>query len=151
MTVFPSPHDHLNPHSLGGHPLLLRVGLPGGDRWLRVHEGGRLELAHGDARHDRVVTPLPGRDLGLDLGRVRDRLRAALRPMDLVAARSPWGTYYPVQAFAGLDAPVVEGFLGVEYEMGVRVDVLGLDEGRAGDPRVLAAALEALTEQAPAR
>lgn len=106
---------------------------------MRVHENGELEQADGDARSDGVARPIAA------LGRadprivaalaIRDDLRARLRRGDLTGT-SPWDHYFPVQAFAG-EAPVVEGFVGVEIEMGMRTDILGLDGDRASVSRVV--------------
>ena len=100
------------------------------ERWLRVHEDGALEIARGDARNER------GRvDAGALSGppplEVIDALLHNLVPHPLTTP-SPWPRFYPVQVFPSDSAEIVEGYVGVESEMGYIVDVFGVrDQGRA--------------------
>ncbi len=110
-----------------------------GHLWLRVHDNGEIEQAEGDARNDSVVRPIAA------LGRADPRIVAALAIRAYLRTRltrgdltrdSPWDHYYPVQAFAGTE-PVVEGFIGVEIDMGMRTDILGLDGDPASASRIV--------------
>jgi len=126
-----------------GSPLLLRLRSSStarrGHLWLRVHESGDLEQATGDARGDdsvRLLAALGPTDPRIVAGlAIRDELRARLRRGDLTG-RSPWDHFYPVQAFAR-EEPVIEGFIGVEIDMGARTDIFGLDGDWASMARVV--------------
>lgn len=142
--MLPPPHAQIPLASQTGSPLVLRLRSSRSGRrghlWLRVHENGELEQVEGDARREgapRLIAALGRSDPRIVAAMaVRDALRVRLEPHDLTGD-SPWSNYYPVQAFAAAE-PAVEGYIGVEIDMGCRTDVFGL----AGDPatvdRVLA-------------
>lgn len=137
--MFPPPHDGIAPTSGNGSPLLLRLRSSSrarhGHLWVRVHDNGELEQVDGDARRDgtaRLIATLGRADPRIaTAAKIRDELRSRLSRRDLTTA-PPWGRYYPVQAFAG-EEPVVEGFIGVEVDMGVRTDIFGLQDDRRDD------------------
>lgn len=141
--MFPPPHQQIVPVSGRGSPLILRLRSASsagrGHLWLRVHESGDLEQAVGDARSDDTVRPIAAlgpTDPRIVAGlAIREVLRARLRPCDLTE-RSPWDHYFPVQAFAR-EEPVIEGFIGVESDMGARTDIFGLDGNWASMSRVV--------------
>ncbi len=126
-SVFKPPFERIAAFGSSGGRLILRLRDDRG-RWLRVHDDGALESATGDPREDESRSPL--RVLALeDPLFVRARalhaeLRGNFRPDDLLTL-SPWGHFYPVQAFEGTESPVIEGYVGVESEMGAMTDVFG--------------------------
>lgn len=141
--MFPPPHQQIVPASVRGSPLILRLRSSStarrGHLWLRVHENGDLEQTSGDARTDDTVRPLaalgPADPRIVAALAIRDALRTRLRRGDLTGT-SPWDHFYPVQAFAR-EEPAVEGFIGIEIDMGMRTDILGLDGDWAGMVRVV--------------
>ncbi len=150
MPSFPAPHEHIAAHSQGGSPLLLRLRSPRSSRhgyhWLRVHTSGELERGEGDERRDRVITPL------LDLGPADPRISRARELQDLLFRRlhphdlgtyPPWDKFYPVQAFT--PDRTIEGYIGIEVDMGMRSDIFGLD-GQHSDQVSLLDDLSALLE-----
>lgn len=129
-TMLPHPFENIAARSERGQPLLLRLRDNRG-RWLRVHQDGSLEVAGGDHRHDKLR-----REFGSLSSHLLQRahvLHAELcnnfRPDDL-GNRSGWDHFYPVQAFAGESRPAIEGFIGVESEMGMMTDVFGFRDDR---------------------
>ncbi|WNG57702.1 hypothetical protein F0U59_25285 [Archangium gephyra] len=116
--------------SRNGSPLTLRLRNRTG-QWLRVHENGELECAEGDARSDSVITPFlvpnPGAPLTDRPGRLHMELCRRLQPYALTKP-SPWNSSHPVQVFMGGEL-VVEGYIGVKPDIGVRADIFGLDFG----------------------
>lgn len=131
--LFPPPHQRIAPASVRGSPLILRLRSSStarrGHLWLRVHENGDLEQSIGDARSDGTVRPIaalgPADPRIVAALAIRHALRARLRRDDLTRT-SPWDHFYPVQAFAP-EEPVIEGFIGIEIDMGARTDIFGLD------------------------
>jgi hypothetical protein len=135
--MFSPPHQRIAAASGSGSPLMLRLRSPTSGRrghlWLRVHENGELAQVDGDARSEgpaRLLAALGRADPRIvAAAAIRDHLRAKLERRDLTGT-SPWDHFSPVQAFAGAE-PVVEGFIGIEIDMGVRTDVFGFDNDRA--------------------
>ncbi len=132
----------------GGANLVLRVRDARG-RWLRVHEDGALEIARGDARTERERV-----DAGALSGPAPLALIDSLH-RDLVShpltKPSPWPRFYPLQVFRWRehpsdDAELVEGYIGIESEMGCIVDVFGV-RGRQG--REIVGALNELLSAMP--
>jgi hypothetical protein len=122
--------------SLSGARLVLRAASASG-RWLRWHDDGSLELARGDARRDDERTPLGAQPVPWS---IIAALHRHLVPCALTSP-SPWPRYYPVQVFGGAPRDFVEGYVGIEVDMGVRTDVLGL---RGGDGHAIVDQLGAL-------
>lgn len=106
--------------------------------WLRVHADGEVERGEGDERRDIVITSLvslgPGDPRIVHAAEIRDLLVRRLHPQTL--ARYPaWDKFYPVQAFTA--EATIEGYIGVEVEMGARTDIFGLDGGHGESVRLL--------------
>ena len=149
---FPPPHERIAIKSINQSPLLLRLRSPRTHRqghiWLRVHENGDLEQTAGTPRTDVTIKALyslgPADRRTLNAAMLRDKLRASLSPMNLEERASPWGNFYPVQAFAGTNQRVVEGYIGVEIDMGVQTDIFGLDPRRTDARSVLTGLVELL-------
>jgi hypothetical protein len=148
MSTFPGPHERIAALSRNGSPLALRLRsarkVRGGHVWVRVHENGELEQADGDARSETVIKPLVavGRadSRTLHATEIRDHLLRRLWRRDL-SRPPPWDKYYPVQAFEGTEK-VIEGYIGVEVEMGTITDIFGID----GDHACARAILDGITE-----
>jgi hypothetical protein len=134
--VFQSPFQKISALSQRELPLLLRLR-DNRDRWLRVHEDGSLEVATGDHRQDSSCVELAPLSAAL-LSRARalhENLRVNFRPDDLDRA-SRWDHFYPVQAFSGPNSPIIEGYVGIEIDMGAMTDVFGFRSGTDGYPSV---------------
>lgn len=133
----------------GAH-LILRLRAKSG-AWLRIHDDKTLELAVGDARRDESRSSLPplasDDSLWADALTLANTLRRHLEPRDLTAA-APWPRSYPVQVFRGAPTSFVEGYVGVESDMGQRSDVFGLrDPSSAHASAQTLQRLLSLTEQ----
>jgi len=135
MSRFPAPHEHIAPTSLGGSPLLLRLRSPRwgkqhGYHWLRAHADGALERGEGDERRDLAVSPLtaiePAARGLLRITTIHELLFRRLDPHDL-GRSAPWDKFYPVQAFT--PERTIEGYIGIEVDMGARSDIFGLTGG----------------------
>jgi hypothetical protein len=113
-----------------------------------VHKNGDLEQAAGTARVDATIRPLysldPADRRTVNAAMLRDKLRASLSPINLEERTSPWAHFYPVQAFAGTNQRVIEGYIGVEIEMGVQTNIFGVDERRIDARSLLAGLVELL-------
>ncbi len=143
MSTLPPPHERIAACSANGSPLVLRLrsgrSVRRGYLWVRMHENGDLERGEGDERSDILIKPLAM------LGRadprvvhaieIRDQLLRKLWPRDL-SRPPPWGKYYPVQAFLGTEK-AIEGFIGIEVDMGIRMDIMGLDGNAASAAALL--------------
>lgn len=129
---FKSPFQAIPAQSTYGGQLLLRLRDPR-HRWLRVHENGDLEVAIGDARRDEHRTYLGTLAQAEPLLAQARELHAELRhnfQADSLLERSVWDHFYPVQAFAGVQDEIVEGYIGIECEMGATTDVFGFRDAR---------------------
>jgi hypothetical protein len=137
VATFPEPHERIATTSRSGSPLALRLRsaklVRGGHAWVRVHENGEIERADGDARSETLIKPLAAVGRAdrriLHATEIRDHLLRRLWPRDL-SRPPPWDKYYPVQAFEGTEK-VIEGYIGVEYDMGVRTDIFAIDGDHA--------------------
>lgn len=137
---FPAPFTEILPSAKQGGALLMRLHATGA-KWLRVHADGVIELSRGTARSDQSVRWIGALGRDSDLYRVALELHQELLTNligDDLQMRPQWGSYYTVQAFSAVDKPIIEGYIGLEIEMGALCDVFGFRDNHKGHQTVLA-------------